>query len=160
MNYKKNFNQIPLLLTIISLSLVPMIMYQYTSLINILPAIEVCIAYFLYHNRFNLWIIYIYLFFIDILYSYLFLSSVICFYLSCKAITLFEQKKHNIFLEKLIQISIYTSFFLIFRYIIFCLYEKNFYNFFDCFIQILNSILIYSIIDYIFNLKKLRYKDG
>jgi hypothetical protein len=158
MNYKKNFNQILILLTIISL--VQMLMYQYTSLINILPAIEVCIAYFLYHNRFNLWIIYIYLLFIDIIYSYLFLSSAVCFCLSCKAIKLFEQKKHNIFLEKLIKISIYTSFFLVFRYIIFCLYEKNFYSFFDCFIQILSSILIYSIIDYIFNLKKLRYQDG
>ena len=160
MNYKKNFNQLIVFLVIILLSLLPMIIYQYSSLINICPAIEILVAYSLYKNRSNSWIIYIYLFFMDILYSYLFLSSLVCFILSCETIKLFEQKNHNIFLEKLIGTSIYTSCFLIFRYIIFCLYGKNFYNFFDCFIQILSSIFIYSIIEYIFNLKKLRYQDA
>ena len=154
MNYKSILKNILIWTMIFSFTLLPMKAYEFYSSIKFFPSIEVVISYFLYRSKSNQLVIYLYLFFNDLLHSNLPILGIICFSCSRKIVNMFENIDDPSLLNKLIKMLIYSFCFLSIKYLIISMYEQCFFSFFDSVIQIILTILVYPILEYILNFTK------
>ena len=154
-NFIGNVLELFLMLELLALSYKS---YLFVYNINIFPAIEVNIAYYLFSQN-SQKKAYIYLILFDLVLDQMIFTNILSYLASIAFMQITLNKDNNSDLSRFIHVVILTFIFLTTRYIIVSAYELRFFNYIDILCQVITTSLSYPVAESIFRMiEKVRVK--